>query len=108
MITSADEKKALGRKFTAAAVDMESAAIARVCAEHGIPFAAIRAISDTADEVLPEAIAKFFDADGGLRPGKVISELIKKPSLMKDLRRLQVQTAIAGGALRKYLEANPW
>lgn len=35
------------------AVDMESAGIARACARAGVPFAAIRAVTDRAGDVLP-------------------------------------------------------
>ncbi|MFG0326607.1 MAG: 5'-methylthioadenosine/adenosylhomocysteine nucleosidase [Phycisphaerales bacterium JB037] len=35
---------------TAACVEMEGAAVAQVCAEHGKPFAVVRAISDAADD----------------------------------------------------------
>lgn len=107
MIASTADKRSLAAKYGADAVDMESAAIAKVCAEKGVPFAGVRAISDTADEVLPEAIAGFFDADGRLRVGRVIAALAKTPSLLKALRRLQAQTARAGESLRSFLETNP-
>ena len=34
----------------AMAVEMEAAAVAQVCHDHGIPFAAVRNISDRADD----------------------------------------------------------
>ena len=108
MIAGAGEKKQLGRTFNAVAVDMESAAIARVCAEHDVPFGAIRAISDTVDEDLPKAVTRFYDADGDLQVVHIIAELVKHPSLWKTLSRLQTQTAAAGDALRKFLETVSW
>ncbi|MSR65631.1 MAG: hypothetical protein EXS18_07615 [Verrucomicrobiae bacterium] len=107
MITSAAEKKTLGQKSGAIAVDMESAAIARLCLEHGVPFAAIRAISDTAEEVLPEAVTRFFNESGGLRPVRVLVELLKQPSLLRALRRLQVQTTTASESLCRLLQSHP-
>lgn len=107
MITSAQEKKALAEKFHADAIDMESAAIMRVCAEQNVPFAAIRAISDTAADTLPEAVTRFFDADGRLRTGRVLAELAKDPSLFKSLKRLQSNTAKAGEALASFLQGIP-
>lgn len=36
--------------FTALAVEMEGAAVAQVCRDYGVPFAAVRTISDRADD----------------------------------------------------------
>ncbi|MDR3606310.1 MAG: hypothetical protein P4M08_02895 [Oligoflexia bacterium] len=41
------------------AVDMESAALARVCRERNIPFAILRLVSDNPDAPLPHAIGAF-------------------------------------------------
>lgn len=103
MITSPQEKRQLHERYDAAAVDMESAAIARVCKEESIGFLAIRAISDTADEVIPEFISKFFDRNGRLQPGKVAMELWKNPSCITALRRLDRQSRAACEALEKHL-----
>ena len=42
-----DEKLDLGREFEALCVDMESGAVAQVCARLGIKFLIIRSISDS-------------------------------------------------------------
>jgi len=42
------------------AVDMESAAVAQVCHEHGVPFAIARVISDTADHAAAIDFARFL------------------------------------------------
>jgi adenosylhomocysteine nucleosidase len=54
-IVSADTSTALCRDlarggYTALAVEMEGAAIAQTCADYGVPFAAVRTISDRADD----------------------------------------------------------
>lgn len=48
----ADKKtgKKIHERFNAAACDMEGGAIAQVCALAGVPFGAVRCISDSADE----------------------------------------------------------
>jgi hypothetical protein len=107
MITSARDKAALASRFAAVAVDMESAALAHVCAEHSIPFAAIRAISDMADESLPAAIGGFFHAEGRLRFGAVIGAILRDPLLIRRLRQLQRQTERACVALTEFLATNP-
>lgn len=50
-ITSVAESQALREALPEAlAVDMESAAVAQVCADYGTPFAAVRTLSDRADD----------------------------------------------------------
>lgn len=48
----AAQKARLFRAFRAAAVDMETAALARVAAERAVPFRCVRAVSDRAGESL--------------------------------------------------------
>jgi adenosylhomocysteine nucleosidase len=42
------------------AVEMEGAAVAQVCHEHGVPFAVARVISDTADHAAAGSFAQFL------------------------------------------------
>ena len=50
-VATAAESQALRDALPAAlAVDMESAAVAQVCHDFGIPFAAMRTVSDRADD----------------------------------------------------------
>ena len=44
----------------ALAVDMESAAVAQVCHDYGVPFAAVRTISDRADSQAPIDFPRFL------------------------------------------------
>ncbi len=46
-IVGVEKKEALSRAFGAAACDMEGGAIAQCCYEMGVPYAAVRSISDT-------------------------------------------------------------
>lgn len=50
--------RALKAQFGAMAVDMESAAIAQVCAMAGVRFCALRTVTDNADE---SAVADFYE-----------------------------------------------
>ena len=55
------QKAALARETGAQAVDMETSAIARVCAAHGIPMLSLRAISDTAAAEIPVPLHISYD-----------------------------------------------
>jgi hypothetical protein len=50
------------RDVPGAAVDMESAALARAAAAAGVPFAAVRAVSDAVGDRVPPALAALGDA----------------------------------------------
>jgi adenosylhomocysteine nucleosidase len=65
-IASVAEKARLHAAYRASAVDMEAATVARLAQAHGIPFRAIKAISDGYDFEL-ETLAQFSDARGQFR-----------------------------------------
>ncbi len=70
-------------RLAGTAVDMESAGTARACARAGIPFAAIRAVTDRAHDALPD-MRGVVDPHGAVRPWSAIRRLVARPS---DLRR---------------------
>ena len=59
---------------------------ARAAAAAGIPFAAVRAVLDTAGQSLP---AGLDDADG--RPGRIAAGIARHPALLPELVRLRRQ-----------------
>jgi len=61
VVETVDQKAALAGQSGAIVVDMETAAIHRLCSGRAIPMLAVRAISDTATENLPLASAVWFD-----------------------------------------------
>lgn len=82
------------RSSRAAAVDMESAAIAEVAAQAGLPFIALRVIVDTATDELPAAL---IAASGGgpLRIGRLLAGLLRAPRDAAALIRLSARYRIA-------------
>ena len=50
----------LRRQLNASAVEMEGAAVAQVCARSGVPFIAIRSITDHADGAAPGSYRQFL------------------------------------------------
>jgi adenosylhomocysteine nucleosidase len=60
-IAGAEQKRKLGKAYNAHAVDMESASVARAAEAHGLPFIAIKSISDEVDFEMPEMMPFFKD-----------------------------------------------
>ncbi len=73
------EKAWLHLTSGAAAADMESAALARACAEEGLAFAALRVISDGASHRLPAWLSGAIDGRGRLRPPALVTGLCANP-----------------------------
>jgi adenosylhomocysteine nucleosidase len=93
-IGRAAEKTAVWRSTRAAAVDMESAAIAQVAGQAGLPFIALRVIVDTAADELPAAV---IAASGGgrLRVGRLLAGLVRAPGDVGPMIRLSARYRIA-------------
>jgi len=100
VVASPAEKAALYARTGAAAVDMESAVVARFCAPRGIPFAVLRAVADTAGEALPAAAAHGLDAAGNPAPLRVMAALLRRPQDLPGLIRLALRSSTALRALR--------
>ncbi len=61
VISSAEARMAVAaRAPTALCVEMEGAAAGQVCFEHGVPFACVRTISDSADEGVEQSVGTFL------------------------------------------------
>jgi nucleoside phosphorylase len=71
-------KRELASKFSAQAVDMEAAAVAEVAEQAGIPFVALKSISDELDFPLPP-LQRFVKADGSLAMGRLLVFLLFHP-----------------------------
>lgn len=93
-----DAKAAAWRHSRAAAVDMESAAIAQVALQAGLPFIALRVIVDTSADELPRAVLTA-SAGGRLRVGRLLSGLLRDPAELAPLIRLSARHRIASRVL---------
>jgi adenosylhomocysteine nucleosidase len=78
-VSSAAEVQALRRALPdALCVEMEGAAIAQVCHDYKVPFAAVRSISDKADDNAHVDFPKFVKEVAGPMAVKLIDKLMKK------------------------------
>src|SRR5262249_19322239 len=69
----------------AAAVDMESHIAAAYAAEAGLPFAALRVISDPADRALPALASKVIKPNGDIDLRKILGSVVRNPRTLRAL-----------------------
>ena len=96
-----EEKRALAAETDAIAVDMESAALAKVARDAAVPFAIVRAVSDTRDEDLPLDFNLFLRPTGWIAGGIAC---LSHPSSLAGLSRLRTQSRIAAAHLTQFYE----
>ena len=85
------------------AMDMETAAVAAVCEEHGCPWSVVRSISDrSSDGMADEAVFELAHPDGSPNLGAVARFVARHPGRVPQLVRLgrdaNVATNAAAGA----------
>jgi adenosylhomocysteine nucleosidase len=76
-----------------AAVDLESAVWIGIAREREIPWVALRAISDTADEHLPALLNRAREEGGATRRGQVLRGLMFEPTVIPALVSLRRRVA---------------
>jgi adenosylhomocysteine nucleosidase len=104
IVRLSDEKRRLGERHQALAVDMESFAVAEVCRERGVPVLVVRAISDAVDDELPADIGHLLSRKtfaGQL--GAAVGSVFRRPGAAKDLYNLHQTALEASGRLAKFL-----
>lgn len=100
MIDTVAEKRALGIRHAALAVDMESHVAAKVAQAHGIPFAIARIVSDEVGHLLPHAITVSMRPDGGLHTAAMMRSLAANPRQIGDVAKTMAQFARGFGGLK--------
>ncbi len=105
ILTRADEKRALAARTGAVAVDMETAGAARVAQSRGVPWLAVRAITDGVEDALPLDFNALADADGSVNRGRVVRATLARPWKIPGLIRLGARSARAANNLAAFLAA---
>jgi adenosylhomocysteine nucleosidase len=98
-VTSAAEKRRLRDETGAAAVDLESGAVARAAVAHGIPFAALRVTCDPAKRSLPPAALAALDSRGAIGMRRVLTSILLHPAQIPALLMLATDATAARRAL---------
>ena len=85
VLAASHVKAALHSETGAAAVDMESHIAAAYAAEAGLPFAALRVISDPAGRALPQLAMSAIKPNGDIDLHKVLRGIVRNPLMLLDL-----------------------
>ena len=101
--TTAAEKQHLFATSGADAVEMESAEIAAIARESGIPCATVRVILDTANTDLPVDFNKLLTPDLRLSPVKMTAAIFRSPRVIPKLMRFQKESQSAADTLARVL-----
>jgi hypothetical protein len=101
-VLSLAERQALHQETGALAADMETATAARCCAEAGVPFASLRAVSDALDTPISPALSAALSGEH-VRLRRLALTVLCRPSLVVELARLARQSRAASQALARGL-----
>src|SRR5581483_9880093 len=101
-IADENQKRQLARSYGAQAVDMEGAAVARAASVHGLPFFAVKAISDELGFRMPPMDA-FVGADGNFMSWKFGLYSMVRPWLWGPVLRLARNSSRASQSLCRWL-----
>ena len=80
---------------------MESHVVARLAAEHGLAFAAVRVIVDPAERAIPPAALVGMNADGRTNVPAILRELIARPTQLTRLARIAFDAFVARSEMQR-------
>ncbi len=95
IVSTPGERAELFARTGALVVEMENERVRQFAAQHGAGYVGIRAVSDGANDTLDPAVARFVDPFGHVRAGVLTKELIRRPGLAAELRRLRRASKLA-------------
>jgi len=107
IVADAAEKRRLAPAYRAGLVDMEAAAMARLALMRGIPFYAIKGVSDGLEAKLPD-FNRFIGADGRFQLARFVLFASFRPKYWSELIRMGENSRKASEqmakAFREFLE----
>jgi nucleoside phosphorylase len=103
VVSTAAEKTALGQSG-ADAVEMEAAAVVARANQCGVPFYAVRVVTDTCDQDFPVDFNRMRSPDGRFSRSRIIAAALRKPgTVIPQLIKLKRTTKRAALALGDFL-----
>lgn len=104
-VAGVEQKSRLATAYQAQAVDMEAAAVAKGAETHGLRFAAVKVISDSAVFPMPP-MEGFIANDGSFRSGAFAFHVALRPWWWSSVFRLTRNSARASRELCEHLSRN--
>lgn len=103
VILDAAAKQDLHRTTGADLVDMESSAVAALCAQRLVRFLSARIVSDDAGTTLPPEVATIMTKSGSYRVGAALRAVWNRPSSIKDFWTLHEQALESADRLARFV-----
>jgi adenosylhomocysteine nucleosidase len=103
LILDRAEKAELCGNTGADLVDLESSAVAALCAERLVRFLSIRVVSDDARTSLPREVASLLTRSGSYRVGAALRAIWSRPSSIKDFWTLHEHALEAADRLARFV-----
>ncbi len=100
---AAKKRELASSRFSADLVDMEGAAVAEVAEAHGLPFLAVKAVSDEMDFELPP-LQEFVDAEGRFQSVRFGMWAAWHPRWWPAIAQLKKRSDLAAAALAEKLK----
>lgn len=104
-VASPAEKARLFTATGAAAIDMESLALAEAAAAAELPFIVVRAVADPAKRAIPETALVALDPAGRVHAGRLLAGLARRPGDLAGLLWLARDSARARRSLGRAARA---
>jgi adenosylhomocysteine nucleosidase len=99
-----NERRTVGQRYGALAVDMETWAVADVCRREKVRFLSVRVISDSVQRRFPPEIDNLIKRNSTAgRLGAAAGAILRRPSSIKDLWQLREDALIASERLATFL-----
>jgi adenosylhomocysteine nucleosidase len=112
IVHTIEEKRALAARFPEAlALDMESAGVADEAVSAGIPWLAVRAVTDGREDAMPELVEPFRrlpaidPGTGEVIPARMALMVVLRPRVVPELVRLGGRAARAARNLADFVES---
>jgi len=99
------QRRTLAEKHDALACDMETMAVAEVCAKRKVRLVSVRGVSDEVDDELPREVGKLMSQKSlAGKLGSATGAIWRRPGVVKDMWKLKETALKASDRLAKFLK----